>query len=129
MQSVILHISRHAKATANTGSAPPSTVCKMAVACVGVPQTSASHQQAAAHEQQQSFTPESQAPAYVVDVCAEEPATAEDASTVEVDAASATIDSTAAEQSSQQQQVTSVFELGADQVCFPCIGLCCYCTE
>ncbi|DBA71260.1 TPA: hypothetical protein ACH3X2_011078 [Trebouxia sp. C0005] len=70
----------------------------------GMPQASASHQQAAAHEQQQSFIPESQAPAYVVDVSAEEPATAEEASNVEVDTASATIDSTAAEQSSQQQQ-------------------------
>ena len=94
----------------------------MAVACAGVPQAPASHQQAAAHEQQQSFTPESQALAYVVDVSAEEPATAEEASTVEVDAASATIDSTAAEQSSQQQQVTFSFELRADPICFSCIS-------
>lgn len=90
----------------------------MAVACAGMPQASASHQQAAAHEQQQSFTPESQAPAYVVDVSAEEPATSEEASTVEVDAASVITDSTAAEQSSQQQQVNCAFELCADQTCF-----------
>lgn len=92
----------------------------MTVAGAGVSQASASHQQAAAHEQ--SFTPQSQAPAYVVDVSAEEPSTAEEASTVEFDAASATIDSSAAEQSSQQQQVNFAFEFCADQTCFPCMG-------
>lgn len=96
----------------------PPTACKMAVAGAGMPQASASHQQAAAHEQQQSFIPESQAPAYVVDVSAEEPATAEEASNVEVDTASATIDSTAAEQSSQQQQVDFAFATCADRLCF-----------
>ena len=92
----------------------------MAVASAGVPQASASHQQEAAHEQQQSFTPKSQAPAYVVDVSAEDPATAEEAPAVEVDAAFATIDSTVAEQSSQQQQQQVHFasELCADQICF-----------
>lgn len=91
----------------------------MAVACAGVPQAPASHQQAAAHEQQQSFTPESRAPACTVDMSAEEPASAEEASIIEVDATSATIDSTA-EQSSQQQQVNFAFELCADQICLPC---------
>lgn len=95
----------------------------MTVADAGVSQASASHQQAAAHEQQQSFTPERQAPAYVVDASVEEPSTAEEASTVEFDAASATIDSSATEQSSQQQQVDFAFELCADQICFaPCMG-------
>ncbi|DBB17851.1 TPA: hypothetical protein ACH3X3_002868 [Trebouxia sp. C0006] len=81
----------------------------------GVPQASASHQQEAAHEQQQSFTPESQAPAYVVDVSAEEPATAEEAPAVEVDAAFATIHSTVAEQSSQQQQQQQSAHLGPER--------------